>query len=448
MATNVTLPELGENVNSGTVTSVLVKVGDTIAVDDPLLELETDKAVVEVPSSKAGVVTAISVEEGATLQVGGVILTLDATESSAAPKPAAKAEVAKVTPPPAPKPTPVEAEETVETPVPEPTTPPAKPTAAPVQASEPTKSKGPVRAAPSVRKLAREIGVEISDVPASKPDKGISIADVKAYAKSRLQENSVPEPSVSSPTPTSAQAVPLPNFEKWGTVSREDMSTIRKVTVQSMTRSWTTIPHVTQNDLADVTEMEKFRKRHGKAVQDAGGKLTATAILVKVLCEALKQFPQFNSSIDTDTSQIVLKQYYNIGIAVDTEHGLMVPNIKNVDQKGLTQIAVEMSQMSERARSRKIGLNELQGTCMTITNLGGIGGTSFTPIVNAPEVAILGVSRSRVEPVYTDGTFVPRTMMPLSLSYDHRVIDGAEAARFTRWVCEALEYPMGLSLEL
>ena len=179
----------------------------------------------------------------------------------------------------------------------------------------------------------------------------------------------------------------------------------------------------------------------------AGGKLTATTILVKILCEALKHFPQFNASIDTETSEIIYKEYFNIGIAVDTESGLMVPNIKNVDQKGLTAIAVEMTQMSERARTRKIKLDELQGTCMTITNLGGIGGTSFTPIVNAPEVAILGVSRSRVESVYIDGEFVPRTMMPISLSYDHRVIDGADAARFTRWICETLEHPMVLMLD-
>jgi len=225
------------------------------------------------------------------------------------------------------------------------------------------------------------------------------------------------------------------------------MSNIRRVTMESMTRSWTTVPHVTQNDSADVTEMEKFRKAYGGPAKAAGGKLTATAILVKVLSEGLKRFPEFNSSIDPASAEIIYKEYYNIGIAVDTEHGLMVPSIKNVDQKGLVDIAVELTEISERARTRKIGLDELQGSCMTITNLGGIGGTSFTPIVNAPEVAILGVSRSRVEPVYIDGEFVPRTMMPLSLSYDHRIIDGANAARFTRWMCEALESPMILLMD-
>lgn len=433
MATTISLPELGENIDSGTVTSILVKVGDSVEVDTPLLELETDKAVVEVPSSAAGVVASISVAEGATLQVGGAILELDGV--SAAP-------VAASTPEPEPEPTPEPVAEPKPTPEPEEVVNvPKAATPAPKEVSVP-KSSGPVRAAPSVRKLAREIGVDISVVVASDSKKGITAADVKAHSK-----NGAPAVTTSGSAAVPVGSTPLPNFGKWGGVKREPMSKIRQVTVQSMTRSWTTIPHVTQNDLADITEMEKFRKAHGKAVQAAGGKLTATGILVKVLCEALKRFPQFNSSIDVATSEIILKEYYNIGIAVDTEHGLMVPNIKDVDKKGLTQISVEMSAMSERARTRKIGLDELQGTCMTITNLGGIGGTSFTPIVNSPEVAILGVSRSRMEPVYIDGEFEARNMMPISLSYDHRVIDGADAARFTRWICQTLENPMTLLMD-
>ena len=241
-------------------------------------------------------------------------------------------------------------------------------------------------------------------------------------------------------------AVPLPNFERFGTVRREAMSNIRKVTMGSMTRSWTTIPHVTQQDKADITDLEKFRKAFGGPVQKAGGKLTATAILVKVLAEALKKFPQFNVSLDAPNAEIIYKNYYNIGVAVDTEHGLMVPVLKNVDQKSITDIALELTDISQKARSRKLGLDDLQGACITITNLGGIGGTSFTPIVNSPEVAILGVSRSAMEPVFIDGGFVPRNMMPLSLSYDHRAIDGADGARFTRWICNVLEHPMTLVL--
>jgi pyruvate dehydrogenase E2 component (dihydrolipoamide acetyltransferase) len=209
-----------------------------------------------------------------------------------------------------------------------------------------------------------------------------------------------------------------------------------------MSRSWGTVPHVTQHDKADITELEKFRKDYGKAAEKAGGKLTVTAILVRIIAEALKKFPQFNASIDTATGEIIYKQYYNIGVAVDTEWGLLVPSIKNADRKSLVQIAVELAGLSERARVRKTSLDELQGGCITITNLGGIGGNAFTPIVNLPEVAILGVSRASVEPVWVDGAFVPRTMMPISLSYDHRVIDGADAARFARWICAALEQPM------
>ncbi|MFP6581185.1 MAG: 2-oxo acid dehydrogenase subunit E2 [Candidatus Hydrogenedentota bacterium] len=445
MATTFSLPELGENIDSGTVTAVLVKVGDTVAVDDPVVELETDKAVVEVPCAIAGIVTEIQVEEGATLSVGQGIIVLDADGSAPAksksePEPAAKPEKTPAPIPPpvvasAPEPKPESKPEPAPEPVPYP-----EPATAPA-----AKQTGPVRAAPSVRKLAREIGVAIGDVTATDPDRGISAADVKAHAKKGASRRATPTPAASASAPGAA---PLPNFERWGAVRRESMSTIRRITMESMTRSWTTVPHVTQNDKADVTELEKFRKAYGGPAQAAGGKLTLTSILVKVLSEALKRFPQFNCSIDPASAEIIYKEFFNIGIAVDTEHGLMVPSIKNVDKKGLVDIAVELTQISERARTRKIGLDELQGSCMTITNLGGIGGTSFTPIINAPEVAILGVSRSRVEPVFIDGEFVPRTLMPLSLSYDHRIIDGADAARFTRWVCEALESPMNLMMDV
>jgi pyruvate dehydrogenase E2 component (dihydrolipoamide acetyltransferase) len=214
-----------------------------------------------------------------------------------------------------------------------------------------------------------------------------------------------------------------------------------------MANAWATIPHVTQHDKADITEVEAFRKEVGKLAERAGGKLTVTAMLVRLLAEGLKRYPQFNASLDPEKGEIVYKQYYNIGVAVDTDYGLLVPSIKDADKKSFIDIAVELADLSARARERKTTLEELAGSCMTITNLGGIGGTAFTPIVNLPEVAILGVSRAAVEPVYIDGEFVPRTMMPISLSYDHRVIDGATAARFARWICQALEQPLSMFLE-
>ena len=226
------------------------------------------------------------------------------------------------------------------------------------------------------------------------------------------------------------------------------MSKIRTVTADHLSYAWMTIPHVTQFDKADITELERFRKMYGAKVEEAGGKLTVTSILVKVITSALKMFPQFNTAIDMEKKEIIYKSYFNIGIAVDTENGLMVPVIKDADKKNLTEVSIEMNSLAEKARNRKVSLEDLQGACFTITNLGGIGGTYFTPIVNAPETAILGVSRGGNEPVYKNGTFHPRLMLPLSLSYDHRVIDGADAARFLRWVCEVLEEPMKLWLDM
>ncbi len=447
MATTFTLPELGENIDSGIITAVLVAVGDTVKKDQPVIELETDKAVVEVPCPEAGTVAEIRAKEGETLKVGDVILVINGAVVAVPPPPPPPADTAEPRAELPDEAVPVEtqaAEPVAEEPV-EPQEPlPAPP--APEQTPAPTTKKpGTVRAAPSVRRLAREIGVDIYEVHPAAPGTAITADDVKTFARSG-RESSKAETSDISPK-RATDGLPLPNFEKWGEVTREKMTNIRRLIAKNMTRSWNTSPHVTQNDKADITELEKFRKQYGPQVQAAGGKLTATAILVKVLAEGLKRFPQFNVSVDTANSEIIYKQFYNIGVAVDTEWGLLVPNIKNVEGKSLIDIAVELTGLSERARNRKTTLDELQGTCITITNLGGIGGTNFSPVVNLPEVAILGVSRSRVEPVYIDGDFVPRTMMPLSLSYDHRVIDGADAARFTRWLCEALEQPMLLFLE-
>jgi pyruvate dehydrogenase E2 component (dihydrolipoamide acetyltransferase) len=245
-------------------------------------------------------------------------------------------------------------------------------------------------------------------------------------------------------------AVTLPDFTKWGAVERQPMSNIRRATAERMTQSWVTIPHVTQFDKADITDLEQLRQRYDvQRAQSAGGKLTITAIVLKVVAAALKRFPQFNASVDMATHEVIHKAYYHIGVAVDTDRGLLVPVIRHVDQKNILELSVELTQLAERARSRKTTLEEMQGGTFTITNLGGLGGTNFTPIINAPEVAILGLARSSMEPVYNDSTgrFTPRLMLPLALSYDHRLIDGADGVRFLRWVVEVLQQPFLLALE-
>jgi pyruvate dehydrogenase E2 component (dihydrolipoamide acetyltransferase) len=293
-----------------------------------------------------------------------------------------------------------------------------------------------------VRRLAREIGVDINEVHGSGPGGRISDEDVKEHARRILSSvgSALARPA-GGPAP-----VPVPDFEKWGPVERQPMSNIRRKTAEHLSHAWNTIPHVTQFDKADITPMEELRSKFRKQVEQAGGNLTVTAVLVKVLAAAVKQFPQFNSSLDVENSAIVNKKYINVGVAVDTEFGLLVPVIRNADQKNITQIAVELHQLSEKARAKKLTLEEMSGGGISISNLGGIGGTYFTPIVNWPEVAILGVSRGIIEPVWREGKFEPRQLLPLSLSYDHRVIDGADAMRFLRWVVQAIEQPFLLSL--
>jgi pyruvate dehydrogenase E2 component (dihydrolipoamide acetyltransferase) len=285
--------------------------------------------------------------------------------------------------------------------------------------------------------MARELGIDINDVTGSGPGGRISIDDVKAHVN-RL---------VNAPAAAAPAATPLPDFTRWGDVERQPMRAVRRKTAQHLTMAWTTIPHVTQHDSADITGLDEMRHRYAKQVEAAGGNLTVTAILVKIAAAAIRRFPQFNSSVDMAAEEIVYKKYVNIGVAVDTDRGLLVPVVRDVDAKNVTAIALELSQLSEKARQGKLALDEMQGGCFSISNLGGLGGTAFTPIINAPEVAILGVSRARLEPVYRDGQLVPRLMLPLSLSYDHRVIDGADAVRFLRWVIEALEQPFLITLQ-
>ena len=255
---------------------------------------------------------------------------------------------------------------------------------------------------------------------------------------------SVPPARLPGPHPT---AQPLPDFGQWGEIEREPMSNVRRITAERLSHAWSTIPHVTQFDKADITDVERWRKEFGARAEAAGGKLTPTAIIVKIAAAALKVFPQFNASIDAPGNEVIYKKYCHIGVAVDTDRGLLVPVIRDVDQKNIIELAVELGQIAEKARNRKITPEDMQGGCFTISNLGGIGGTGFTPIVNPPEVAILGVARGSYEPVFADGKFAPRLLLPLSLSYDHRLIDGADGARFLRWMAEALENPFLLVLE-
>ncbi|HEY7171233.1 MAG TPA: 2-oxo acid dehydrogenase subunit E2 [Vicinamibacterales bacterium] len=482
MATDFTLPELGENVTAGDVLRILVKPGDALSKDQPVLELETDKATIEVPSSVAGQVRDIKVKVGEKVKVGQAILTVDGGEAAAG-KPAAAPQSAPAQAAAAPQPTastprdgsggqpPADAVD--EEPAPEPPVAgnrrqapdksgaiesgqaapaPSAPSSKVVDISRGTRSAAepvlpdqPIApAAPSVRRMARELGVDINQVAGSGPNGRISTDDVKAYAKRIVTEMT----SGAAAQGAAFAAEPLPDFTRWGEVDRQPMRAVRRKTAEHLSAAWATIPHVTQHDLADITAIEELRKRYAKPVEAAGGNLTVTAIAVKVVAAALNVFPKFNASIDMAASELVFKKFVNIGVAVDTDRGLLVPVIRNADKKNITQISVELSQLSEKARSRKISLDEMQGGCFSISNLGGIGGTAFSPIVNAPEVAILGISRARMEPVYDkpSGQFQPRLMLPLSLSYDHRVIDGADGIRFLRWVVEAFEQPFVLAL--
>ena len=447
--TEFKLPELGENISEGDLVRLMISPGAKVSEGQPVMELETDKAVVEVPSSISGVVKEVRVKQGEKIKVGQVIFTL---EGAAAPQPER------------PKHIPVEhvsgqqgarlafqAAIQAEGKTEEQALPPDPPQPLPAGFAMPTQlgkvagtEREPVPAAPHVRRLAREIGIDIHDVKGTGPGGRISENDVKAHSKSLLA--SVATAAQSQRGPQSAQPE-LPDFTKWGKVERVSIRGVRRKTAEHLWQAWTTIPHVTQNDKADITELEQLRARFAPKAQEAGGKMTVTAIALKVCSSALKIFPQFNASIDLAKDEIVYKQYINIGVAVDTDRGLLVPVIRDVDKKNIVELATELTQLSKKARDKKLTLAEMEGGTFTITNLGGIGGTGFSPIVNYPEVAILGLSRSSTEPVWLNGKFEPRLVLPVSLSYDHRLIDGADAARFLRWIAEAFEQPFLLSVQ-
>ena len=435
MPIDMKLPELGENIEGGDVLRVMVKPGDAIKKDQPVLELETDKATIEVPSSSAGVIKEVKVKPGEKVKVGQTIFIVDengagaAAPAKAEEKPEAAAPVASKPAEPA-KPEKPEKPEKRKADVVE--MKPSKP-AAPAAAKAGDAASIP--AAPSARRLARELGVNIGEIQGSGPGGRISMDDVTAYARRLLS-------GAGAARPSAAAADALPDFSKWGTVERKPMSGVRRTTAHRLTQAWNTVPHVFQHDRADITAVETLRKRLSKKSEAEGRPpITITAFLMKTLAAALKKFPQMNASVDLATDEIIYKQYVHIGVAVDTDRGLLVPVIRDVDQKDIYQLADEIGQAAEKARNRKLSLDDMQGGSMTISNLGSLGGGAFTPIVNWPEVAILGVARARMEPVYTDGAFVARFLMPLTLSYDHRVIDGADGVRILRWIVEAIEQP-------
>ena len=501
MATEVRLPELGEGVERADVVRVLVAPGDTVAVDQPLLEIETDKATVEVPSPVAGTVAALAVEAGTSLAVGGLIASLEpdgaaadapaaedaaetdepagatdataATAADLAPNPGAApapSPAADTPPPTAPVPAggpsaPGRAADAAPPPHPAaPTAPEPPPAAVPVSspsppaapasvsaapypgpAAPPPASRRRALAAPSVRKLAREIGVDIDAVEGSGANGRVRLDDVKAHARRAMEQLRSP---AKAPVPghPAVPAVPaLPDFSRWGPVERKPMRNVRRAVARRMSTSWQTVPHVTQHDRADVSELEAVRGTLKRTSPELP--LTVTAFAVAVCAAALKEFPQFNASLDTARDEIVFKRYVNIGVAVDTERGLIVPVIPDADRKGLAALSTEIAEVAAAARTTGLPRERLEGGTFTITNLGGLGGTAFTPIVNYPEVAILGMSRSAPAPVWAGDRFEPRPMLPLSLSYDHRLIDGADAVRFLRWVAERLEHPLLLELQ-
>ncbi|MCU6432797.1 dihydrolipoyllysine-residue acetyltransferase [Undibacterium sp. Jales W-56] len=428
-AIEVKVPDIGD-FKEVEVIELMVKVGDSIKVDQSLITVESDKASMEIPSSHAGVVTAIKVKVGDKVAEGSLLVLVEASAAAAAPAPVPAAPAAVAAPvaiAAAPLSAPVAAPTTV--------------TAAPPVA---TANVGKAHASPSIRKFARELGVDLSRVAGSGQKGRITQEDVQNFVKG-IMAGSTAVSAVSTPAAKNGSGagldlLPWPSldFSKFGTTELLPLSRIKKLSGPNLHRNWVMIPHVTQFDEADITDLEEFRKSSNEALVKSGVKLTMLAFVIKASVAALKKFKAFNASLDAAGENLILKQYYNIGFAADTPNGLVVPVVKNADQKTLSQIALEMGELSAQARDGKLKPADMQGATFTISSLGGIGGTAFTPIINAPEVAILGLSKSAIKPVWDGKQFAPRLMLPLSLSYDHRVIDGAMAAKFTAYLAEVL----------
>ena len=418
----VVVPDIGGH-SDVDVIAVEIKVGDTVAVDDTLITLETDKATMDVPCTEAGVVKAVFLKVGDKVSEGSAIIEVE-TAGSAAAAPAPAAQAAAPVPASAPAPA-------------APAAAPAPAPAAPAPAKIDEAAFAKAHAGPSARKLARELGVDLGQVKGTGLKGRIMGEDVKAFVKSVMQSGAGKPAAASLGGGLDLLPWPKVDFSKFGSVEVKELSRIKKISGQNLSRNWVVIPHVTVHEEADMTELEEFRKQLNKEWEREGVKLSPLAFIIKASVAALKAFPEFNASLDGDN--LVLKNYFNIGFAADTPNGLVVPVIKDVDQKGLKQISQELTELSKKAREGKLKPQEMQGACFTISSLGGIGGTGFTPIVNAPEVAILGVCKSQIKPVWNGKEFAPRLMCPLSLSFDHRVIDGAAGMRFTVFLANLLK---------
>ncbi len=472
MKKEIKIPEIAEGVETGLVAGILVSVGDKVDKDQGLVEIETDKATTDIPSPYAGVVDEIKVSEGDEVKVNQVIMIIetegegeengdeDADEKDdeqASDDKKSKKEKSKSTK----KEEQVgdseeegedsdedddddEQEEKEES-----SEENEKSDESQEEDEEDDESKkkkkedsADLPASPSVRRLAREKGVDLSQVEGTGPGERITAEDVKKHAEQG--EADEPDKKSDKKKETKDEGKKSPDFAKWGLISVEPMSRIRKLTATNVQSAWQTIPHVTQFDEADITNLENFRQKNKEKIAKAGGKLTVTALLLKIVGFALQKYPQFNASLDTENDQIIYKHYYHVGVAVDTAQGLLVPVVRDVNKKSLTELSSELDELAEKARDKKISSDEMQGGSFTISNLGGIGGTGFTPIVYAPQVAILGVARSKYQQVLVDDEFQKRMVIPLSLSYDHRVIDGADGARFLRWICQVIEDPYAI----
>jgi pyruvate dehydrogenase E2 component (dihydrolipoamide acetyltransferase) len=432
MIESIHVPDIGENVETGKVVAVHIKPGDIIAVDDAIIELETDKAVVEIPSPLAGKITVVLAEQGAELKVGDVIATVETelmVDQGAEPDidRSPTEQPRKRQPPQMAKP------ESTQTSV------PSEFDSGAAQNIEITPVRRPVPASPAIRRMARELGIDIYRVGGSGPGGRITEQDIKLQAKQIIQ-------SAQSGSAGPSALPRLPDFSRWGEIEVQPLSTVRRLTAHSTATSWHTVAHVTQFDESDITELDAFVNQHARSVEQAGGKLTLTPILTMVCARALLRYPRFNTSVDPYNQRLILKKYIHIGIAAATERGLLVPVIRNADSKSIQELAVETVDLAARARSKKIKTNEMEGGTFTISNQGGIGGVAFTPIVLWPQAAILGISRARILPRYIEGQLQARKILPLSLSYDHRILDGADAAQFLKWICRSLEQAFTMHL--
>ncbi len=447
MKKEIKVPDIAESVEKGTIASVLVSEGDKVSVDQPLVEIETDKASTDIPSEYEGVVVEIKVKEGDEVKVNQVIMIIETEEEEGQPeeeekKPEGKGEEES---PEEDTDSDKEKEDNKKAEEGKDVQDDEEKDEDDEEVADKEEKKGKdekpdqkrklseVAAAPSVRRLAREMDVDLTQLKGSGPGERVTAEDVKEHAGKPKKDETKEKPKADEK---------LPDFSQWGLVSREKVKTIRRLTAENVLKSWQTIPHVTQFDKADITNLEKFRNQYQKKAEKEGVKLTVTAILLKLAGFALQKFPRFNASLDDD--EIIFKHYFNVGVAVDTPRGLLVPVIRDVNSKSLIQLAVELDELAKKAREKKISPEEMEGGNFTISNLGGIGGTAFTPIVLPPQVAILGVSRSEYQPVYIGDKLKRRMIIPLSVSYDHRVIDGADGARFLRWICDVIEDPFAI----